>query len=133
MGKYQVDANLTSNEWQIKNKARDNYFIADIADKSGGPTPVEYLAGAVNSCISISAGMIAKVHHLDVKNFAVKNIVITEKLTHGMSDVASMKIRISFDSSMSEEEKDKFLQHTLRVSTVYQTLQKEVLMDVKLV
>ena len=77
--------------------------------------------------------MIAKVHHLDVKNFAVKNIVITEKLTHGMSDVASMKIRISFDSSMSEEEKDKFLQHTLRVSTVYQTLQKEVLMDVKLV
>ena len=42
MGKYQVDSNLTSNEWQIKNKARDNYFIADIADKSGGPTPVEY-------------------------------------------------------------------------------------------
>lgn len=35
--------------------------------KNVAPNPVEYLAGAVNSCISISAGMIANVHHLDVK------------------------------------------------------------------
>ena len=75
--------------------------------KNVAPNPVEYLAGAVNSCISISAGMIANVHHLDVKNFKVTNQAITTKLGHGKSVVSEMLITVSFESSMSQEEKTR--------------------------
>lgn len=132
MSKYQVNTRVGEQEWQLINQARNYKFICDTVKKNAGPNPVEYLTGAVNSCIAMSAAMIIKSHKLDVKDFQVKTTTVTEDLGHGKSDVAAMKIRISFESSMSNEEKEKFLDHVLHVSTVYQTVQKEVMMDVKL-
>lgn len=37
-----------------------------------------------------------------------------------------MLISVSFDSSMSQEEKQDFLSHTLHVSTVYQTVSQSI-------
>lgn len=133
MSKYEVNTHLGKQEWQIVNHARDHEFICDTVDNNAGPNPVEYLCGSVNSCIAMSAGMIIKVHKLDVTNFKLQTTAVTKDLGHGKSDVAAMKIRVSFDSSMNGEEKEKFLDHVLHVSTVYQTVQKEVMMDVKLV
>ena len=44
-----------------------------------------------------------------------------------------MKIEISFESKMTLEERQKFIDHALQVSTVYQTVAKAVEMDIKLV
>lgn len=128
MTKYTVKSELTDTPWQIENRTKKHKFIADesASGKNVAPNPVEYLAGAVNSCISISAGMIANVHHLDVKNFKVTTQAITTKLGHGKSVVSEMLISVSFDSSMSQEEKQDFLSHTLHVSTVYQTVSQSI-------
>lgn len=133
MSIYHVTTTLGKQEWQINNQARDHHFVSDDLNGDKGPNPVEYLMGAVNSCITMSAGMVAKAHNLDVKNFKLTNEAWTEALDHGKSHVSRMKIRISFVSSMKAEEKEKFLDHVLRVSTVYQTVQDSVMMDIKLI
>ncbi len=134
MTKYTVKSELTGTPWQIENRTKKHKFIVDesASGKNVAPNPVEYLAGAVNSCISISAGMIANVHHLDVKNFKVTNQAITTKSGHGKSVVSEMLITVSFDSSMSKEEKQDFLAHTLHVSTVYQTVSQSIKIYVEL-
>lgn len=134
MTKYTVKSELTGTPWQIENRTKKHKFIVDesASGKNVAPNPVEYLAGAVNSCISISAGMIANVHHLDVKKFKVTNQAITTKLGHGKSVVSEMLITVSFDSSMSKEEKQDFLAHTLHVSTVYQTVSQSIKIYVEL-
>lgn len=129
MGDYLVKTKLENTEWQIANQARDHVFICDADKRSkedAGPNPVEYLCGSINSCITMSAGMITKVHQLDVKNFHVENYAKTENLGHGKSVVTELKIKVSFDSSMNREEKEKFIAHALHISTVYQTLKEAI-------
>lgn len=134
MSEYLVKSKLKDEEWQIANEVRDHVFICD--DNSDqhdkGPNPVEYLCGSVNSCISMSAGMITKAHGLDVKNFYVENYAKTENLGHGKSVVTEMKIKVFFDSNMSKLEKEKFLSHVLHVSTVYQTIKEAIKIYVEL-
>ena len=60
------------------------------------------------------------------------NQAITTKLGHGKSVVSEMLITVSFDSSMSKEEKQDFLAHTLHVSTVYQTVSQSIKIYVEL-
>ena len=54
MTKYTVKSELTDTPWQIENRTKKNKFMADesASDKNVAPNPVEYLAGAVNSCTS---------------------------------------------------------------------------------
>ena len=134
MSEYLVKSKLEDTEWQIANQAREHEFICDYNDKEHdkGPNPVEYLCGSVNSCIVMSAGMIAKSHGLDVKNFRVENHAKTENLGHGKSVVTEMNIKVFFDSEMSKDEKEKFLAHTLHVSTVYQTVKEAIKIYVEL-
>ncbi|GMM17963.1 OsmC family protein [Lactobacillus amylovorus] len=134
MSEYLVKSKLEGTEWQIANQTREHEFICDDNDKEHdkGPNPVEYLCGSVNSCIVMSAGMVAKSHGLDVKNFRVENNAKTESLGHGKSVVTEMNIKVFFDSEMSKDEKEKFLAHTLHVSTVYQTVKEAVKIYVEL-
>ena len=134
MSEYLVKSKLEDTEWQIANQAREHEFICDDNDKEDdkGPNPVEYLCGSVNSCIVMSAGMVAKSHGLDVKNFRVENNAKTENLGHGKSVVTEMNIKVFFDSEMSKDEKEKFLAHTLHVSTVYQTVKEAIKIYVEL-
>ena len=132
MSEYLVKSKLEDTEWQIANQAREHEFICDDKEHDKGPNPVEYLCGSVNSCIVMSAGMVAKSHGLDVKNFRVENNAKTENLGHGKSVVTEMNVKVFFDSEMSKDEKEKFLAHTLHVSTVYQTVKEAIKIYVEL-
>lgn len=134
MSDYLVKSQLEKEEWQISNHVRDHNFICDDNDEDhdAGPNPVEYLCGSVNSCIVMSAGMVAKSHKLDVKNFRVENHAKTENMGHGKSVVTEMQIEVSFDSEMSKDEREKFLAHVLHVSTVYQTIKNAIKIYVEL-
>ena len=136
MSEYLVKSEYTGEPWAVKNVTRDHEFFAGESDGRGGqdagPNPVEYLAGAVNSCIAISEAMIVDHNSLDVSNFKVETRAFSRDLGHGKSDVNAMRIRVSFDSNMTGEEQQKFLDHVLQVSTVYQTLAKNVEMEVKI-
>lgn len=132
MSEYLVKSHLGKEEWQIFNQVRDHEFVCDTVENDAGPNPVEYLAGSVNSCIVMSAGMVVKSRQLDVTNFRVENTAETENLGHGKSIVSKMAIKVFFDSSMTDEEKQKFLDFVLHVSTVYQTVKQAVDIEVKI-
>lgn len=135
MSEYTVDTKLEQ-PWKIENKADEFTFLADETKKAGGqdlgPNPVQYLTGALNSCITISAGMINNVHNMGVTNFQVHSKAITEKVGH-KSSVTKIVAEVSFDSEMDEKQREDFLSHTLHVSTIYQTLSKGIDVEVKLV
>ena len=131
MSEYVVNSEYSGEPWGIENGTQSYTFMAD-EDKGKGPNPVEYLAGAVNSCISISAAMLAQHRKLDVHNFKIKNTAHTRKLGLGKSDVDTMKLEISFDTNMNEAEKAKFIKRTLEVSTVYQTVSKAVDIEIEI-
>lgn len=136
MEKYIVNSELQDGTIQVDSKVRSHKLISDEIMAEGGedagPNPVEYLGTAVNSCIAISAGDIAKANTQTLQNFHVENHVETKKLPHSSTSVVSkMVIRVSFDG-IPEDKKQEFLSHTLHVSTVYKTLAKVIEMDVKL-
>ena len=130
MSDYHVTAALTDQEWRIENKARDYSFICD--DMQTAPNPVEYFAASIDSCITMSAGMVAKSHKLDVRNFHLDTNAKTKDLGHGLSKIVKMKIKVSFASTMSQAEKEKFVDHVLHVSTVYQTVKEALPIEVEL-
>lgn len=133
MSEYHVESSYSGQEWTIDNQIRSHQMkIGEFDSGQDVPNPVETLTAAVNSCLSISAAMIIKVHQMDIKNFEVKTTAQTRKLEHGQSDVAAMLINISFDSQMTPAEKEKFIAHVTRVSTVYQTVAKAVNMQIKI-
>lgn len=130
MSKYLVESEFNGIPWQVVNKTDQYEFIADeerYETKDAGPNPVQYLIGALNSCITISASMIIKVKNLDVKNFHLKTKVETEKYR-----VSKIKVKVFFDSKMNQAQKQDFLNHVLHVSVVYQTLSQGMKIDVEL-
>lgn len=132
MTKYLAKAHLNGHEWQIVNQIRNHQFICDDAAHNAGPNPVEYLCGAVDSCITMSAGMIIKEHKMDIKNFRLQNEAQTRDLGHGESIVTAMKIKLFFESTLTKEQQEQFLKHVLRVSTVYKTLAQAIEIKVEL-
>lgn len=132
MSEYLVKSSLTKTEWQIISRIRKHELVCDDRQGDAGPNPVEYLCTAVNSCIVMSAGMVAKSHHLDVRNIHVQNQAISKDLGRDESVVANMRIKVFFDSSLDHDQQEKYLAHTLRVSTVYQTLLKAIQIKVEL-
>lgn len=132
MTKYLAKAHLNGQEWQTVNEVRNHQFICDDEEHNAGPNPVEFLCGAVDSCISMSAAMIIKENKLDIKDFHLQNEAETSDLGHGESVVTTMNIKIFLKTSMPKEQQEKFLAHVLRVSTVYQTVNKAVKIKVAL-
>lgn len=135
MSEYEVTTDVQKEEWQLKNQARHHIFFADEPQEDGtdaGPNPVEYLTGAVNSCIAMSAGMIIKSRKMAVNHFRVTTQATTKDLGHAQSIVSQMVINISFNSSLTDQEKQDFVDFILHVSTVYQTVSKSVKMKVNI-
>ena len=135
MSEYKVTSRLGDREWQIDSQARQHSFHADSIHDDGsdiGPNPVEYLLGAVNSCIVMSAGMVAKSHALDVQHFKLVTHAQTRELGHGRSDVAGIQIEVHMETTMDAEVQEKFVKRVLSVSTVYQSLIKAIPIKVQI-
>lgn len=133
MSEYKVTTCLGDSEWAIKNQAREHTFMCDTIKSDGqeaGPNPVEYLTGAVNSCVTMSAGMVIKSHQLAIKNFHLTTSATTKDLGHSQSIVTKMHLQVAMDTDLSKEEQQSFVDHVLAVSTVYQTVAKAVAMTV---
>lgn len=136
MSVYKVTSSLGDQEWQINNQARQHNFVCDDIHEDGndaGPNPVEYLTGAVNSCITMSAGMVIKSRQLPIKNFHLNTTATTKDLGHSRSIVESMTITVAMTTDLPKSEQQAFVDHVLDVSTVYQTVKKAVAMTVQLI
>lgn len=132
MSTYLVKTKLGATKWQLLNQARSHHFICDDQQHDAGPNPVEYLCASVNSCISMSAGMVAASQHLPLRAFTLSNEATTKDLGSGRSIVTQMKIKISF-AGIEDQQCQQFIKHVLRVSTVYQTLKPALNIQIALV
>ncbi|MCH3904592.1 MAG: OsmC family protein [Lactobacillus sp.] len=124
MSKYQVETKFKTPEWQVLNQAAGHDFICDA--NQSAPGPVDYFASAVNSCIAISARMVAKSKDVSVKAFDLNTTAETSNLGHGLSKITALTIRLHLATDLDPEAEQEFIDHVLHVSTVYQTV-KDIL------
>lgn len=124
MSIYQVTTDLQTPEWQVANLAKAGQFICDT--ENSAPGPVDYFAGAVNSCIAISARMVAKSKQVELKTCRLETTATTSNLGHGLSKITGLKVNWHLKTDLEMGEQAEFVQHVLHVSTVYQTV-KEIL------
>lgn len=121
MSQYQVESSLGQKKWQIDNKAAGNhYFVCDV--KGAAPGPVDYFAGAINSCISTSVWMVAESRQVAIKDFSLQTQATTKDFGHGVSKIVGLTIAWHLKTNLSVQAEQDFQAHVLRVSTVYQTV-----------
>lgn len=78
---------------QTELRVRDFTFVSDepvaIGGRDEGPTPMEYLAGAVNSCITVVIDQLAERRALSVS--AVQTYTIAKQDTRGLAGSADVQ------------------------------------------
>lgn len=135
MSEYTVTSNMRPSGYQVMIKAGQHQFLADEPTPAGtdaGPNPVQYLIGAVNGCLTISARALAKKHNIDLQDVKVTSTGVVENLGSGKSAVTSIDTTVDFVGGLSEDQKQDLLKNTLRVCTVHESLTGGIKMNVKL-
>lgn len=135
MSEYQVTSNMRPSGYQVMIKAGQHQYLADEPVPAGtdaGPNPVQYLIGALNGCLTISAKALAKKHKIDLKDVKVTSKGTVSNLGGGRTAVTSIDTSIDFVGDLSDEQKQDLLENTLRVCTVHESLTGGIKMNVKL-
>jgi uncharacterized OsmC-like protein len=130
MSVYQVTTKIQQPEWQVANLAKDGQFVCDT--EKSAPGPVDYFAGAVNSCIAISARMVAKSKQVELKECQLETEAMTSNLGHGLSKITGLTIHWHLKTDLADAEQAKFIDHVLHVSTVYQTVKAMLPIEIEL-
>lgn len=134
MAGYDIKSELRPVGFQVRTTTNGHQVLADEplpAGTDAGPNPVEYLITALNSCLLISAGSVAKHRGYDVKNLKVESKAKVTGHPDGSSEVDEINTTFSFDG-LSAEDRQKFFERTLQVCTVHNTLEGGVKMNIKL-
>jgi uncharacterized OsmC-like protein len=113
-----VDAKWAGN-MLIELKARDLVQYVDQPEASGGTnkgmTPLEYVLGAMTSCIITIGLIIAKQKRLNIKGLSasaegeIDYDVLMGKADKPRAGFYKIKVNVKVDADMSKEEKEKFL------------------------
>ncbi|WP_367341223.1 OsmC family protein [Limosilactobacillus sp.] len=135
MSEYKVTSNMRPAGYQVMIKAGQHQYIADEPTPAGtdaGPNPVQYLIGALNGCLTISAKALAKKHNIDLQDVKVTSTGVVDNLGGGRTAVTSIDTTVDFIGNLSVDQKQDLLENTLRVCTVHESLTGGIKMSVKL-
>lgn len=135
MSEYKVTSNMRPAGYQVMIKAGQHQYIADEPTSAGtdaGPNPVQYLIGALNGCLTISAKALAKKHNIDLQDVKVTSTGVVDNLGGGRTAVTSIDTTVDFIGNLSVDQKQDLLENTLRVCTVHESLTGGIKMSVKL-
>ncbi|TIH17328.1 OsmC family peroxiredoxin [Marinifilum sp. JC120] len=107
----------------VSGKVRGHTLLADQPQNWGGnniaPTPPESFAFAVGACVISTTRLIATLENRDVKNIRVTvkgGIDFAKALgksSKNRSGYSGLEIKISFESTMTTPEKEKFIQRVV--------------------
>lgn len=135
MSEYKITSNMRPAGYQVMIKAGQHQYLADEPTPAGtdaGPNPVQYLIGALNGCLTISAKALAKKHQIDLQDVKVTSTGTVSNLGGGRTAVTSIDTTIDFVGDLTDEQKQDLLKNTLRVCTIHESLTGGVKMNVKL-
>ncbi|MDH5106912.1 OsmC family protein [Lentilactobacillus diolivorans] len=132
MAKYNVHTTLRNIGSQTISKTGVHQFIADeptiFRGTDAGPNPVQYLLGSVGACLGASAASI--VHrpssNIKIKKFDVEVDGETERFPDKSSRVSKIHVTLDCETNLPPEENQKFIEETLHLCTVHNTLKDAV-------
>jgi putative redox protein len=103
---------LTTKKYVAEAKMRQHYAVIDepleIKGGDSAPTPVEYLLTALGGCVSITLRMYAERKGWDLGEINVR--VTQEEVETTEGKQKALVEEISFEKSITEEQKEKLLQ-----------------------
>ncbi|MCP0885790.1 OsmC family protein [Ligilactobacillus sp. WILCCON 0076] len=130
MGKYVVNSSLRNIGYQVGTQAGVHRYIMDEPTSSlgtdAGPNPVQYLIGAVNGCLAITARAVARKHKIKLEKFEIRSIGNVAKYADGTSAVDEITVNVTFKADISGTDKEEFINETLAKCTVHKTLEAGV-------
>ncbi|MDN2452390.1 OsmC family protein [Lactobacillus sp. UCMA15818] len=130
MGKYVVNSSIRNIGYQVGTQAGVHRYIIDepitAHGTDAGPNPVQYLIGAVNGCLTITAQSVARKYRIKLAKFDVRSVGNVVKHPDGTSEVDEIIVNITFKADIEGKAKDDFLEETLAKCTVHKTLEAGV-------
>ncbi|KRM90835.1 OsmC family protein [Liquorilactobacillus cacaonum] len=130
MGKYIVNSSIRNIGYQVGAQAGVHRYLMDepttVRGTDAGPNPVQYLIGAVNGCLTITAQSVAKKHRIKLEKFDIKSIGNVAKHDDGTSEVDEIAVNITFRADIEGKDKEDFIEETLAQCTVHKTLEAGV-------
>lgn len=130
MGKYVVNSSIRNIGYQVGTQAGVHRYLMDepttVRGTDAGPNPVQYLIGAVNGCLTITAQSVARKYKIKLERFDVRSVGNVVKYTDGTSKVDEIVVNIIFKADIEGEDKNSFLEETLAKCTVHKTLEPGV-------
>lgn len=117
------------------NQTGGHSYLADepLAGKGtdAAPNPVQYLLGAVGSCMSVTARHLElSEDNLTVKKFKVDVSGETTTFSDGSSKVTHIAIKISAETNLAPADHQFFLNEVVRKCTVHESLVGAIPMDI---
>ncbi|MFT8393727.1 MAG: OsmC family protein [Liquorilactobacillus ghanensis] len=126
MGKYVVNSSIRNIGYQVGTQAGVHRYLMDepttARGTDAGPNPVQYLIGAVNGCLTITAQSVATKYRIKLEKFNVRSVGNVAKHADGTSEVDEISVNITFKADITGKAKDDFLAETLAKCTVHKTL-----------
>uniref|UniRef100_A0A7C3J6M0 OsmC family peroxiredoxin n=1 Tax=candidate division WOR-3 bacterium TaxID=2052148 RepID=A0A7C3J6M0_UNCW3 len=117
--KVSVQCNLKE-KFTIESDIRGHKIYVDQPQGMGGvdkgPTPLEYLFVSLGGCIASIARIVANQRGLKIENFKVDVSgdvdldTLLGKSRENRAGFLKIIVKVSFDSDMTKEEKEKFLE-----------------------
>ncbi|MTV81810.1 OsmC family protein [Secundilactobacillus folii] len=138
MGKYIVHSTLRPAGTQVMNRTGGHTFLADeplvAKGTDAGPNPVQYLLGAVGSCMSVTARELEHSEDkLTIKKFQVDVSGETTSYSDGSSKVTHIDIKVTAETNLPPDEHKFFLNEVVRQCTVHESLVGAIPMDITFV
>lgn len=135
MGKYIVHSTLRPAGTQVMNQTGGHTYLADeplvAKGTDAAPNPVQYLLGAVGSCMSVTARDIENSRdNLKVKKFKVDVTGETATFSDGTSKVTHMNIKITAETNLTPADHQAFLNEVVKKCTVHESLVGAIPMDI---
>ncbi|WP_268913736.1 OsmC family protein [Lentilactobacillus sp. SPB1-3] len=136
MGQYIVHSTLRPLGTQVMNQTGGHSYLSDepavAQGTDAGPNPVQYLLGAVGSCMSVTARNIENEEdNLTIKKFKVDVYGETTQYPDGSSKVTDMKIKLTAETNLSAEDHQFFMNEVVRKCTVHASLVGSIPMTIE--
>lgn len=132
MATYTIHTTYRNIGAQTMNQAGDHQFIADeptiFRGTDAGPNPVQYLLGAVGACLGASAASLVNRPKSTIKIKKIDVLVTgeTERFADKSSRVSKINVKLTCETNLNQEENRKFIEDTIHLCTVHNTLKDAV-------
>ncbi|GHP13600.1 hypothetical protein YK48G_10250 [Lentilactobacillus fungorum] len=133
MSEYTLHSELHNIGAKVVHTTRLHRFVSDTpTDHHGtdtGPSPVEYLLGALGACLGASAAAYAHSPKYKIKlnKFDMDFTAETERYPDKSSRVTKIHAKIDCQSDdMDKAKTEQFVEDVIHVSTIHNTLQNAV-------